>query len=420
MCHLKITYTSLIVLFISVIGYGQNHKSDPIRKTIFIIVDGIPEDVIKSVETPHLDAITREGAFLPAYVGGGAETYSETPTISAVGYNSLLTGTWANKHNVWDNDIVNPNYHYWTIFRLLKEQYPAKKMAIFSTWLDNRTKLIGTGLDATRNLRMDYYFDGFEYDTLMFPHDEAGDYIQDIDQLVAEEAAHVIGEQAPDLSWVYLQFTDNMGHAYGDHPTFHESIRVIDEQVGKIWEAVKEREENHNEEWLFIVTTDHGRTADTGKDHGGQSGRERNIWIITNHDQINQYGLENRLGIVDILPSVADYMNINIPRYRAMELDGLSFIGKADATKLRAEKSGDQVNLHWKAINGDKRARVWISTTNNFKYGGDDLYHLMGEVDISDEMAEFTISEIPSSFYKIVLETPHHYLSTWVVETKKK
>ena len=78
--------------------------------------------------------------------------YSQTSTISAVGYNSLLTGTWVNKHNVWGNDIKDPNYHYPTIFRLFKETYPTKKTAIYSSWLDNRTKLVGDGLPATGNI----------------------------------------------------------------------------------------------------------------------------------------------------------------------------------------------------------------------------------------------------------------------------
>lgn len=79
--------------------------------------------------------------------------YSETPTISAVGYNSLLTGTWVNKHNVFGNDIKAPNYNYPTIFRLFKNQFPNKKTAVFSTWEDNRTKLIGENLDATGKIK---------------------------------------------------------------------------------------------------------------------------------------------------------------------------------------------------------------------------------------------------------------------------
>ncbi|UKJ07772.1 hypothetical protein [Solitalea lacus] len=59
---------------------------------------------------------------IPECMLGEKGGYSETPTISAVGYNSLLTGVWFNKHNVPDNDIKNPNYNYQKIFRLFKEQ----------------------------------------------------------------------------------------------------------------------------------------------------------------------------------------------------------------------------------------------------------------------------------------------------------
>src|SRR5882762_5591246 len=90
------------------------------KKAIFVIVDGIPADVIEKLSTPALDSIAKAGAYMRAYVGGENGEYSQTPTISAVGYNSLLTGTWVNKHNVWDNDIKDPNYNYPTIFRLVK------------------------------------------------------------------------------------------------------------------------------------------------------------------------------------------------------------------------------------------------------------------------------------------------------------
>src|SRR3954470_5923422 len=122
----------LLLTFICLLVSSALTAQNKPRKAVFILVDGIPADVIERVSTPSLQSMAQVGKYMRAHVGGEKGTYSETPTISAVGYNSMLTGTWVNKHNVWDNDIKAPDYHYPTIFRLLKNQYPDKKTAIFS------------------------------------------------------------------------------------------------------------------------------------------------------------------------------------------------------------------------------------------------------------------------------------------------
>ena len=132
-----------MALFIAVnsLSFGQ------VKKTLFVIVDGIPADVVEKLNTPFIDEISGTTGFRRAYVGGEKNGYSQTPTISAVGYNTVLTGTWVNKHNVRDNDIADPNYHYQTIFHYLKNIDQGKKIGIFSSWQDNRMKLVKLPFD---------------------------------------------------------------------------------------------------------------------------------------------------------------------------------------------------------------------------------------------------------------------------------
>ncbi|TDB68107.1 alkaline phosphatase family protein [Arundinibacter roseus] len=406
-------------------SYTSQAQSAAEPKAIFIIVDGISADVLENIATPNLDAIAKIGGYSRAYVGGEKGAYSQTPTISAVGYNSLLTGTWVNKHNVWGNDIKAPNYLYHSIFRFFENQYPHKKTAVFSTWLDNRTKLIGEGLPQTGQLRLDYSFDGFELDTLHFPHDKQAHYIRDIDELVAAEAARYLRQESPDLSWVYLEFTDDMGHRHGDSEFFYEAVRQMDRQVGQIWAAIQERQQTYGENWQLFITTDHGRSADTGKNHGGQSDRERSTWLVTNATNLNRLFTQSAAsgilpGIVDIMPTLTRHLQLHIPKEQAFELDGVPLTGPISLIKPTTKLEGKTLNIGWKSMSTDPNegVKIWLTTTNNFEKGGSDRYLFMGEAKLSDEGAQLSVEGLPTEFFKLVLQGRHNSVNRWIVNQK--
>jgi predicted AlkP superfamily pyrophosphatase or phosphodiesterase len=406
--------TRILCLLIVVCSFAANAQQK-IKKAVFIIADGIPADVIEKLNTPNLKLIAGQGAYLRAHVGGEKGGYSQTPTISANGYNSLLTSTWVNKHNVWGNDIKAPDYNYWTIFRMLKNASPDKKTGIFSTWTDNRTKLIGEGKPETGGYKVDYVADGYELDTVNFPHDKLSNYIHLADEKSVDEAAKCIKEKAPDLSWVYLEYTDDMGHRYGDSPQYYDAITKMDAQVGRVWAAIQYREKHFNEDWLIIITTDHGRSEKDGKDHGGQSTRQRSTWMVTNYKPLNNYARYYYPAITDITPTIARFMDIKIPEPQLRELDGIPLIGPVSVAQPDANFVQGSIDVSWKALNEKGNVKIWVSPTNNYKTGQPDEYKLLGEFPVTKEHALIDVKDMPSKFYKVVIEGQYNTVNRWVV-----
>ncbi len=407
---MKILPIACVCILLSITSIGQEKA----KKVLFIIADGIPADVIERVYKPNINKIIETGSYKRAFVGGIKGTYSQTPTVSAPGYNNLLTGTWANKHQVVNNTISKPNYQYWTIFRYLKNAYPIKKTAVFSTWTDNRTKLIGDGLAQTGGYKIDMAFDGYELDTLQFRHDKKSNYIHQIDELVVSKADSTIRASAPDLSWVYLEYTDDMGHQFGDGAMQDQAIGYLDNQIKKLTDAIAYRTKNFAEDWLLVLTTDHGRDAIEGKNHGAQTDRERTTWIVTNQANTNAYFKQSNPAIVDILPSIAAFLNINIPEKNKVELDGVSFFGPISIAQPSAAIVNDSLVIKWKSFEKKGKVQVKIATTNAFKDGGEDVYQNITTVNVTQEGITLSTKQFASNYFKIVLVSKNNSLNIWV------
>ena len=385
------------------------------RKAVYVVVDGIPADYIDRLQPPVIGSIGAQGHYAHAYTGGEPNGYSVTPTVSAIGYTNILTGTWMNKHNVNGNSNLSPRYNYWTIFKVAKEQKRNYTTGLFSSWIDNRTVLIGEGKPETGNVKIDFVADGFELDTINFRRRKDDLHIFDIDSLVCRKAAESIRTDAPDLSWVYLWYTDSGFHLYGNSQFMDYYVLRTDAQLQQIWEAVKYREANFDEEWMVIITTDHGRT-DNGYGHGGQTDRERSVWIATNVKQVNQHFASATLSLVDIHPTLCRWMGFEVPKERVWELDGIPFIGKTDIADLTSEVNDGKITLKWASDASNNRATIYMATTNNFANGGSDKWEKVGTTSARNEQFTIDLAKYPASkFYKFAVVTKNNHLTRWYI-----
>jgi len=410
MKHLLTLLLSLLALLLPQQLLAGRHK------TLFVILDGIPADCIERLQPPTIMAIAHEGQYGRAYCGGERNLYNQTPTISAVGYTNILTGTWVNKHNVWDNSNIKINYNYWNIFRMAKHQDRPVTTAIFSSWTDNRTILLGEDKPEAGNLHMDYTCDGYDLDATRFPKKHDDLQVFDYDSHVATDAANCIRTKRPDLSWLYLWYSDDAFHIHGYGSYSDSYVLKADSLLGIVWNAVKENARKYKEDWLVIVTTDHGRDI-KGYHHGGQSDNERSIWISTNLKTVNSHFHSSTLSHVDILPTICRWMDFKMPRDQRFELDGTSFYGPCPLTDLYARKYDDKVTLTWNyhGKSGAKRkVPVYVSTTNHFATGSPDQWLLSGYADADAGYYLVDLSKLPKSdFYKFAVGDADEALTRW-------
>ncbi|WP_339697044.1 alkaline phosphatase family protein [uncultured Roseivirga sp.] len=402
---------SISILFLAIIMAACS--TTPEKKVMIILVDGVPADVLESIDTPILDQIAAQGGYTRAYQGGGKDEYTQTPTISAPGYMNMITGVWGNKHNVWGNSVRNPNYNYWSIFRTVKTVNPEMTTAIFSSWEDNRTKLVGEGKPDAGNFMFDHSFDGFELDTIAFPHTTDRSFMFNIDENVSKGAADYVRTDAPNLSWVYLEFTDDMGHMYGDSPQMIEAVKGMDNQVGRIWAAIQQREREFDEDWMIVITTDHGRSEDTGKGHGGQSERERTTWIVTDQNSLNER-FENNPPVVDVAASALRFLNIEAPTEIKEEMDGIPFIGDISIMNAKARVEGNELVVSWDVADKSGSVEIYQSSTNNFAKGEKDEYSLLGKAEVKEGQFK-TAFTFPTGTTKLLLKAPHNWTNVWVI-----
>lgn len=289
--------TALILLALAGCAGGE----DPLRPKVLLIgIDGVRPDVLAEVETPHLDALRAGGAWSDRARTGH-------PTVSGPGWSSMLIGVWPEKHGVHSNDFSGNRYHRYPDFLTRIEAVaPDLRTVAIADWLplvadDSGGPLVGDAPDVKQVL------DGYE-----LGWDVA-------DSLSVVRAVEEIRGNDPDALFVYLGNPDETSHHHGSiGGEYRAAIAEADRRVGELVAAVRARPTHGEEDWLILVSTDHGRRPDGG--HGGDSPEESTIFYLASGPSTVHGSLAGTPEIVDV--AVTALVHLGIALDPAWELDG--------------------------------------------------------------------------------------------------
>jgi predicted AlkP superfamily pyrophosphatase or phosphodiesterase len=252
---------------------------EPARKVLIIGIDGCRPDALLQAKAPHLHKLIAEGAFSDQAQTGDI-------TVSGPGWTSMLTGVWREKHGIRDNKFENADLkthpHFFT---RLKAKFPKAKTASIVHWAPINERIIS-----------------------------ACDHIitRKTDREVAAEAEKILARPEIDVVFIHFDDVDGAGHRNGFHPKVAPYVKAIEEcdvLVGRLLAALAKRPARDKEDWLILVSTDHG-----GKDkgHGRNTPEERTIFVIMHGGGVKKGKIAPAPAIVDIAATALVHMGVAI------------------------------------------------------------------------------------------------------------
>lgn len=253
------------------------------RHVVVIGIDGLRPDALQSADAPHLASLFARGR--STYE---ASTQLTTLTKSGPGWASILTGVEATKHLVDSNDdLAEMDFTYATMVQRVE-----------SAGLDAKVVTNWFGIAVLTE-------DGLDKQT--FPGNDVA---------VGDAAVGHLSGDAPVLLFLQFDQVDVAGHLHGfspDIPQYVTAIENVDDLVGEIVDAVIERPSIAQEDWLFVVVTDH---SGQDKDHGPMDTIHRTIPLAFAGPTVPHEALPARGGAepapshMDVAPSAYAFLGI--------------------------------------------------------------------------------------------------------------
>lgn len=232
------------------------------------IVSGAEGGVTQKNPNSALNKILDEGGYIyHAYAGGLKGTATEQHTSTAPGWSALTTRVWGQLNGITNNGMAK-NINYKT-FMLQAAEELGMRATFGASWQPHFTENYVDEIQYVKDhpeIQMTYH--------LVANDAELRDYL--ISCVTAGS------ENEKDIIFGTFEGTDHAGHdtGFGNQNQDYIDGFLSEEQMAlDILNAIESRPTYAQEDWLFIIATDHGGIETS---HGGQTLEERSTWVASN------------------------------------------------------------------------------------------------------------------------------------------
>lgn len=271
----------VIVALLSVSLNAQN-------KVLIIGIDGCKPDCLLKAKTPNLDKLWKNGAY-------SFSAKSDPISSSGICWTAMLTGVWHEKHHVVSNEYKNPNIaEYPHFYHRVREQKPELKLYSVVNW-NPIHKILQQGDANIANYLL-------------------------TDEKVTRRVVDLLKNDNPDAMFVQLDEVDGAGHKHDFISTSRPYLKAIekaDNLVGKMLSAIRNRVNYFNENWLILVSTDHGGS---NYGHGKDIPEHTTILYIANGKDVKKGEIKEQVNVVDV--AVTAMQHLGIKKSDSWNLDG--------------------------------------------------------------------------------------------------
>jgi hypothetical protein len=213
-------------------------------------------DALELANTPTIDNLIANGIYSP-------DALNDDITISGPGWSAILCGVWSDKHLSVDNSFVVTDYtNYPPLFKHIEDFDANLHTVSICNWNPINDYIVQNYADYKLNVSSDAD--------------------------VSLEACNYLSANNPDMMFLHFDDVDHEGHSYGFSPTVSQYITAIegvDALLAPIMQSISQRPNYANEDWLVLITSDHGGV---GTSHGGTSIEHQNVVVIASGNSIAQ------------------------------------------------------------------------------------------------------------------------------------